>query len=44
MFKIVNYGFGNIYSILNMFDYLGIKAKIINTPKDIIRIVLFFQE
>ena len=35
MFKIVNYGFGNIYSILNMFDYLGIKAKIINTPKDI---------
>ncbi len=35
MFKIINYGFGNIYSILNMFNYLGIKAKIINTPKDI---------
>ena len=35
MFKIINYGFGNIYSILNMFNYLDIKAKIITSPKDI---------
>jgi len=35
MFKIINYGFGNIYSISNMIDQLGLKSCIIKSPDEI---------
>jgi glutamine amidotransferase len=35
MFKIIDYKFGNIYSILNMLNELGLKSCIINSPDDI---------
>ena len=35
MFKIINYGFGNIYSISNMIDELGLKSCIIKSPDEI---------
>ena len=35
MFKIIDYGFGNIHSILNMLEYLGFNACIINDARDI---------
>jgi glutamine amidotransferase len=35
MFKIIDYKFGNIYSISNMLNELGLKSCIINSPDDI---------
>ena len=35
MFKIIDYKFGNIYSISNMLNELGLKSCIINSPDEI---------
>jgi len=35
MIGIVNYGMGNLASVMNAFDYLGIKARIISNPTEL---------
>ena len=35
MFKIINYGFGNVCSISNMLNRIGIKNILINSPKEV---------
>lgn len=35
MISIINYGLGNLGSIMNMFKYLGVDAQIIDSPKQI---------
>ena len=37
MISIINYGIGNLGSIFNMFDYLGIESKIENDPDKILK-------
>jgi len=37
MITIINYGIGNLGSIFNMFDYLGIESKIENDPDKILK-------
>jgi len=34
--SIVNYGMGNIRSIQNVLDFVGVENKVIETPKDIV--------
>jgi glutamine amidotransferase len=35
MIAIIDYGTGNVMSILNMLSFIGVQAKVINNPKDI---------
>ena len=37
MLGILNYGMGNLLSIKNMLDYLGIEAVIVNNPKELLK-------
>ena len=44
MIGIINYGSGNIFSIKNIIDHLGLKYKIISNPSTLKVLKIILQE